>query len=41
MSRRSDIIDGSDRFITRDITYGLVYTDNLGWIDLGKVRTSS
>ena len=35
MSRRSDIIDGSDRCITRDITYGLVFTDNLGWIDLG------
>lgn len=35
MTARSDIIDDSDRFITRDITHGLIYTDNLGWIDLG------
>ncbi|HHO9700269.1 TPA: hypothetical protein ACRZGO_002952 [Citrobacter braakii] len=35
MTKRNDIIDNSDRFITRDIRYGLIYTDNLGWIDLG------
>lgn len=35
MTKRSDIIDNSDRYITRDTPKGLVYTDNLGWIDLG------
>lgn len=35
MTKRSDIIDNSDRFITRDSRYGLIYTENLGWIDLG------
>lgn len=35
MTKRNDIIDDSDRLITRDIRYGLIYTDNLGWIDLG------
>ena len=35
MTRRSDIIDNSDRSITRNSRYGLIYTENLGWIDLG------
>lgn len=35
MTTRSDIIDNSNRFITRNTQYGLVYTENLGWIDLG------
>lgn len=35
MTKRSDIIDNSDRYITRNSRYGLIYTENLGWIDLG------
>jgi len=35
MTKRSDIIDNSDRYITRNNQYGLIYTENLGWIDLG------
>ena len=35
MTTRSDIIDTSDRYITRNIPKGLIYTENLGWIDLG------
>lgn len=35
MTKRSDIIDNSDRYITRSSRYGLIYTENLGWIDLG------
>ncbi|EPH9714793.1 hypothetical protein P832_04447 [Enterobacter kobei] len=35
MTKRSDIIDNSDRYISRDTPKGLIYTENLGWIDLG------
>lgn len=35
MTKRSDIIDNTDRYITRESQYGLIYTENLGWIDLG------
>jgi len=35
MTTRSDIIDNSDRYITRNTPKGLIYTENLGWIDLG------
>ncbi|UYM53889.1 hypothetical protein [Leclercia adecarboxylata] len=35
MTKRSDIIDNSDRYITRNTPSGLIYTENLGWIDLG------
>jgi len=35
MTKRSDIIDNSDRYITRNTPTGLIYTENLGWIDLG------
>lgn len=32
MSKQSDIIDGKDAFISH---YGLIYTEVLGWVDLG------
>jgi len=35
LTKRSDIIDNSDRYITRNTPTGLIYTENLGWIDLG------
>lgn len=35
MTKRSDIIDNSDRYITRNTPTGLIYTENLGWIDPG------
>lgn len=40
MTTRSDIIDNSDRYITRNTPHGLIYTDNLGWIDLGHANPS-
>lgn len=35
MSKRSDIIDGK---IAARVPYGLVYTEVLGWIDLGHAQ---
>jgi hypothetical protein len=35
MSRREDIVDGSE---ARSRSYGLVYTCNLGWLDLGHMN---
>lgn len=35
MTKRSDIIDNSDRYIARNTPTGLIYTENLGWIDPG------
>ena len=35
MSKRSDIIDGKD---AANSLYGLVYTEVLGWIDLGHAQ---
>ncbi|WP_039054753.1 hypothetical protein [Enterobacter sp. Bisph1] len=35
MSKRSDIIDGQDAYIAK---YGLIYTELLGWIDLGHAQ---
>lgn len=35
MSKRADIVDGLDAYAK---TYGLVYTCNLGWLDLGHMN---
>lgn len=35
MSKRSDIIDGRT---SSDRKYGLIYTEVLGWIDLGHAQ---
>ena len=35
MSKRTDIVDGRDAYAK---TYGLVYTCNLGWLDLGHMN---
>ncbi|MEB6381389.1 hypothetical protein MXM41_21010 [Leclercia adecarboxylata] len=40
MTKRSDIIDNSDRYITLNTPSGLIYTENLGWIDLGHANPS-
>lgn len=40
MTKRADIIDNTDRYITREIRSGLIYTENLGWIDLGHANPS-
>lgn len=40
MTKRADIIDNTDRYITRDIRSGLIYTENLGWLDLGHANPS-
>ena len=37
MSKRSDILDGSDP-LTWTKKYGLIYTCNAGWIDLGHLN---
>ena len=35
MSKREDIVDGAEAFGKQ---YGLVYTCNLGWLDLGHMN---
>lgn len=40
MSKRSDILDEPLKAEQSPNSYGLIYTEDLGWIDLGHARGS-